>query len=116
MIKLQKGLVQLLLTVFQTGVHVVIIPAGLLHSKRFKHAADHQGWAGCGINVLPGTSAFPKNSEMLVSGTVQPIHHFSIEEGNVAHPRERNKQHLFPNRQEPVLRKNGQLLMSRSVP
>lgn len=54
-VKLQERLLQLLFTMFQPSVNVIVIPARLLHAKCCKHTADHQSLAVCGINVLPRT-------------------------------------------------------------
>lgn len=62
MVEVEERFQQVFLAVFQTGIHVVIITARLLHAKGCKHTTYHQRRAGCGIDVLPRTSGEKKQT------------------------------------------------------
>lgn len=56
-VEVQEGLVQVLLAVLQTSVHVVVVPPRLLHPEGHEHPADQQRRAGGRVGVLPRTPA-----------------------------------------------------------
>lgn len=60
-VEVDEMLAQLLLAVLQAGVHVVVVPFGLLHPESEEHGADQEGGAAAG-KVVPSGASVPEST------------------------------------------------------